>query len=312
MKRVLLTGGSGFLGSRVVRKLLAEEYSVALVLRPSSDSRRLNGLLEKCTVFTGDLSDIYLRREAIKDFSPKTVVHLAWEGVNSSNRNNVIQLKNIINSINLFNLSVELECEHFIGLGSQAEYGPISGRIVENTPCRPTTLYGTSKMAVYLALDRAAKSIGKNFSWMRLFSSYGPDDDPNWLIPYVIRSLLNGDLPKLTQAEQNWDYIFIDDVADAVVAVVKSLATGVFNIGSGRAYPLRKIIERARDMIDPNLPLGFGEIAYRADQVMHLESDISALFEATGWRPKTDLDLGLSKTIEWYKTQNDNQKNAKI
>lgn len=301
MKRVFVTGGAGFVGARVVHRLLEQGCEVALLLRETSDTRRLNGALEQCTVIRGDLTHIESLRGPLKKFAPEGVLHLAWEGVKGAERNNPVQLSNVSTSIALFRFTGDIGCASFVGLGSQAEYGLLSGRIDESAPTRPTTMYGAAKLAAGCLLERAAAAAGRPFSWLRLFSSYGPDDDPSWLIPYLIRTLLAGERPKLTKAEQVWDYIHVDDVADAIVAALQTQVSGIFNLGSAEARPLRKIVERIRDDIDPTLPLGFGEVDYRPDQVMHLESDIGALNAATGWAPRLSLEQGLADTIEWHR-----------
>ncbi len=300
MKRVLVTGGAGFVGARVVHRLVDQGYTVALLLRETSNTRRLQGVIERCTALRGDLSCLEALRAPLQSFAPEGVLHLAWEGVKGADRNHPMQLSNISTSIDLFRLTGEIGCASFVGLGSQAEYGPLSGRIDERAPTRPTTTYGATKLATGCVLERAAAAAGRPFAWLRLFSSYGPDDDPSWLIPYMIRTLLAGERPRLTKAEQIWDYIHVDDVAEAIVSALITGARGVFNLGSGEARPLRQIVELLRDTIDPALPLGFGEIEYRPDQVMHLESDISALRTATGWAPRISLEQGLAEVIAWH------------
>jgi nucleoside-diphosphate-sugar epimerase len=113
--------------------------------------------------------------------------------------------------------------------------------------------------------------------------------------------LLAGEKPALTKGEQMWDYIYVDDAAAAVMSLIDSNAVGVFNLGSGQAHPLRAIVTMIRDLINPVLPLGIGEIPYRPDQVMHLEADITALTRATAWRPKMSLAQGLQLTVNWYR-----------
>jgi UDP-glucose 4-epimerase len=301
MKRVLVTGGAGFVGARVVHRLVEEGSAVALLLRETSDTRRLQGVISRCTVLRGDLSRLEVLRAPLQAFAPEGVLHLAWGGVKGADRNHPMQLCNVSTSIDLFQLTGEIGCASFVGLGSQAEYGLLSGRIDERAPTRPTTTYGAAKLAIGCVLERAAAAAGRPFAWLRLFSSYGPDDDPSWLIPYMIRTLLSGERPKLTKAEQVWDYIHVDDVADAIVAALQTGARGIFNLGSGQARPLREIIERLRDAIDTASPLCFGEVEYRPDQVMHLESDIGALCAATGWKPRVRLEQGLAEVIAWHR-----------
>ena len=152
-------------------------------------------------------------------------------------------------------------------------------------------------------LERAGAASSRTFTWLRLFSCYGPDDNPLWLVPYLIARLLRGERPRLTAAEQVWDYLYVDDVATAVIGALDTGACGIFNLGSGEARPLREIIVKIRDAIDPALALGFGEVPYRPDQVMHLEADIGAFSAATGWRPTISLDQGIGATTAWHREE---------
>ena len=303
LNKILVTGGTGFVGARVVRQLVNEGRDLALLLRAASNTRRIDDLLGRCTVIRGDISQIEAASNALTRYSPEAVLHLAWEGVKGTDRDSPVQLRNVSGSIALFELTQALGCRHFVGLGSQAEYGLLFGRIDESAPTRPTTSYGAAKLACGLVLERVARASDRPFAWLRLFSCYGPDDDPSWVIPYVIGQLLGGERPALTKAEQTWDYLHVDDVASAVIAAMDAGARGFFNLGSGRARPLREIIMMIRDRIDPTLPLGFGELPYRPDQVMHLEADITALSGASAWRPAMSLENGIAQTVAWYQEE---------
>jgi UDP-glucose 4-epimerase len=301
ISRIFVTGATGFVGAEVVRQLVSDGRDVAILMRTSSDARRIEDLLSRCNVIYGDLENIEAIRNVLTDFSPEAVIHLGWNGVKGVDRNSPEQVDNIISSINLYKLTGQIGCRYFVGLGSQAEYGPLAGRIYENAPAHPTTCYGAAKLATGLVLDRSSVAIDRPFAWLRLFSSYGPDDDPSWLIPYLIKTLLAGEKPSLTKAEQIWDYVHVKDVAAGIIASVDAEICGVFNIGSGEGRPLYDIISMIRDAVNPSLPLGFGEVAYRPDQVMHLEADITALSLATGWRPAIPLELGIADTVNWYR-----------
>lgn len=302
MRRVLITGASGFVGAAVTRALVHQGKDVAVLLRPGSDAWRIAAEMSHLQVIRGNLREIDSIADSIRDFHPEAVIHLAWEGVKGSERNDRVQVDNVSSSIALYLLSESLGCGAFIGMGSQAEYGPATGRLDELAPTRPTTLYGAAKLATYLLLDRMASASSCHFAWLRLFSSYGPGDDPSWMLQYVARSLLRRENPALTPAEQIWDYIHVNDVADAVIATMNSGARGVFNLGSGVAYKLAYIIATLRDLIDPSLPLGFGDVPYRQDQVMHLEANIVRLTAATGWTPRVPLETGLREVVEWLRT----------
>ena len=300
--RVFLTGASGFVGSFFLRNLLdSGEHEVAVLLRTPDTASRIKDRLCDTQLIQGDLSNQGRFEAQVKNFKPDAFVHLAWNGVMGSDRNALYQWRNVPQTLELVEMASRVEAKHWIGLGSQAEYGPCQAKIDETTNTRPTTLYGVSKLAVCTLSERLCQEFGIRHAWLRLFSSYGPADNSDWLIPYLTRSLLARQKPSLTPAEQLWDYIYVEDVASAVRAVLDNHeATGIFNLGSGRALKLRSIIEKIRNLIGSDLPLGFGEIPYRSDQVMHLEADITRLKRVTGWVPSFDFDTAIEKTVDWY------------
>jgi UDP-glucose 4-epimerase len=303
-RRVAVTGCSGFVGSYAVEHLLRDaDRKVAAIVRPGADLWRLEPAARaRLTTITGDLAEPDSYRQALAAFAPDTVVHLAWEGVGPKERDAASQLRNIQSSIDLLNVASDVGARHWIGMGSQAEYGPHMASIRETDATRPTTLYGAAKLAVSHLARLSASQRQMRFVWLRVFSTYGPKDHPRWLIPYVTLRLLKGESPQLTEGRQNWDYMHVRDIASAVVATVdNSDAEGVYNLGSGRVVTVRRVVERIRDLIDPDRPIGFGALLYRPDQVMHLEADISRLLRATGWQPAIDLDHGLAETVAWYR-----------
>ena len=299
--RIFLTGASGFVGSFLLRNLLGKGHKVAVVLRTPETAWRIRDLISDTWLMQGDLGKLNTFETQLKDFQPTAFVHLAWNGVSGSDRNAPMQWRNVADTLELVEMASRVGAQHWIGLGSQAEYGPCQNRINETAPTKPTTLYGVSKLASCTLSERLCHELGIRHAWLRLFSSYGPRDNPNWLIPYLTRTLLARQKPSLTGAEQFWDYIYVEDVASAIQAVLETHeATGIFNLGSGYAPRLRTVIEKIRDSVDPSLPLGFGEVPYRPDQVMHLEADITRLIKLTGWLPKVEFSTGIEKTVDWF------------
>lgn len=301
--KILLTGGTGFLGAHLVRRLARENVRVGLLARPGGNRWRVEPLPPNAEILEGDLQNLPVAR--IKTFAPDALVHAAWHGVTNQHRNDVAQIAQNVNpTVSLQQLAQELGARVFIGLGSQAEYGPLNKKISETDLTEPSTLYGASKLAACHLTRQLCAQAGMRWAWLRVFSTYGPMEDPSWMIPYLIRTLLSGAAPKLTACEQKWDYLYGPDAADAIWSVLQSSAAqGVFNLGSGQAEPLLKVVETLRDAIDTKLPLGIGQVSYRPDQVMHLEADISRLNRATGWKPGTTLADGMRETVAWHRKQ---------
>ena len=301
--RCLVTGASGHLGSYLTRLLLSRGHEVIVFVRPQSDLWRISDVLSQTKLIRGDLSDIDRVTPQIMSVAPEVVFHLAWYGVTSEYRNEPNQINhNLIGSLGLLQAAQKSGCSCWIGMGSQAEYGPYNGTLREDLPTWPVTAYGVTKLCAGLLSRQLCEMAGIRYVWLRLLATYGPKDDVHHLIPTVILKLLAREKPSLTPGEQRWDYLYVEDAAEAIYSVaLKAKAQGVFNLGSGEAHTIRSIAERIRDMIDPELPLGFNEVPYRPDQVMHLQADISRLRQVAGWSPQVSLDEGLARTVTWFR-----------
>jgi len=301
--RCLVTGASGHVGAFLTKGLLARGCEVAVLVRPQSDLWRLADVLGRVAVLRGALGDLEETRAPMKAWAPETVFHLAWSGVTGAFRDDPAQITgNVTGSLALFEAARESGCRCWVGFGSQAEYGAVEGALREDLPPRPVTAYGVAKLCLGLMTEKLCAMTDVRFVWLRLLAAYGPMDDGRHLLPAVITQLLGGDRPALTPGEQRWDYLYIEDAIEAICRLaLETRARGVFNLGSGQARTVRSLVETARDLIDPALALGFGDVPYRPDQVMHLQADISKIVGATGWRPRTALEEGLRRTIEWHR-----------
>lgn len=301
--RTLVTGASGHLGSYLAKRLLREQWDVTALVRPESDLWRLEGALDRIRVVRADLADVSKAAPAIAQARPEVVFHLAWQGVTSAFRNDPQQFEaNVTGSLDLFAIVRAAGCQTWVGVGSQAEYGRQSGVLSEEMPLQPATAYGAAKVSIGSQIQTLSANAGIRYLWLRLLATYGPMDDERHVIPAVIRQLLMGESPRLTPGEQQWDYLFVEDAADALYrSAIAPEARGVYNLGSGESHSVRAILEHVRDLIDPALPLRFGELPYSPDQIMALQTSIDRLRRATGWSPATSLETGLARTVDWYK-----------
>ncbi len=304
--RYLVTGATGHLGAHLVRALLAQATPgtrIFVMVRPGGDLWRLADVVDQVEIITSDMDD--LNTGAITAARAETVFHLAWHNITAQNRDDTAHItRNITTTLNLFEAVRAAGCRCWVGVGSLAEYGPYPHTLTEDLHPQPITAYGTAKLCLGLLTARLCETAGMRHLWFRMTGTYGPMDQPQHLIPSVITQLLAGQKPALTLGEQQWDYLYITDAAAAIAqAAALPDATGIFNLGSGRAHSVRQIVEVLRDMIDPALPLGFGMLPYSPQQIMHLEADITRLRERTGWQPRISLEAGLQQTVAWHRAQ---------
>lgn len=298
--RVFITGATGFIGAHLAEALVRDRHDVALLLRSTSQSWRLDSVREKVTIIHGELGGEGDWREAVAAFAPDAIAHMAWRGVGGADRNSPIQAENVLDAVDLVQLAVHVGAKAFVGAGSQAEYGPYQRVISESDQTNPTTLYGMAKRAAGEMCGLLAAEKGLRFTWLRIFSTYGPKDADYWLIPSFIRTLRSGQRMALTKAEQRWGFLHVRDAADAFkLAVTSDKAHGLYNVGSPDAPLLRDTMQTLRSLVNPAAELGFGDVPYRPDQVMVLQADVARLTRL-GWAPKVTLEDGLAETVRWY------------
>ena len=134
--------------------------------------------------------------------------------------------------------------------------------------------------------------------WVRILSVYGPNDGENSLISYLIREFKAGNSPHLTKCEQMWDYLYADDAADAILAVVENGKEGkAYPLGSGNGRRLSEYVEDIKNAINPTIEVQFGAKEYYPHQPMHLVADISELTKDTRWKPDYSFNDGLKRLV---------------
>jgi nucleoside-diphosphate-sugar epimerase len=302
ISQAFVTGGTGFVGSHLVRHLVESGDRVAVLLRPESDPWRIADVMDQVECVVGRLSEPAGLAEALSRCKPDVVYHLGWSDSTPSSRDDRLrQQTNVADAASLVQLAADAGVTTWVGLGSQAEYGPTRDVLDESTHTRPTTEYGAAKLeAGRLTRDLCApKSI--RHVWLRLVTAYGPADHPAYFIPHVILSLLRGRRPALTEGSQPGDFLNVTDACNAVrIAALTDSCAGSYVLASGDHRAVREVALTIRDMIDPRLEIGLGDVV--PDRApFGLRGDPTALENATGWSPKISLESGLARSVDWYR-----------
>lgn len=305
IKKVMITGASGPLGSMLIRECIRNGVRVLAIVRPDSSKKGNIPVHDLVRIAECDITQIDKLPAYIQE-TYDVCFHLAWTHTKDEGRNNpFLQEENILATLKAALCAKELGCKVFIGTGSQAEYGVLNRKIDETTGEKPDTLYGIAKLAAgRLALEYCRQN-GMRCNWVRIFSVYGPYENDCVFTAYVIRTLLRGEEPALTPCEQIWDYLYSEDAVHALWLVAeRSKSSGIYCLGSGVARSIKEYALIIRNNINPNIPLGIGQKPYSKNQVMHLEADISKLKADTGFTPRFSFEEGIVKTIAWYRGEN--------
>jgi len=303
MKKVVITGATCMLGLSLIDECISKKNHVLAVIRGNTKRRGLLPKSEYVTVYECDLSELHSAE--YDDFGFDAFYHFAWDTSIDNGRDNGrnivdTQYANIGYALDAIRFAHKLGCRKFIGIGSQAEYGRVSGSITTNTKIAPENAYGISKYATGKLSSILAEQLGIGFIWTRIFAVYGIHDSLSTMIMYCIDSLLKGEKPVLTKCEQQWDYLNTRDAATALYLLgEKGNNMAVYNIGSGVTRPLSQYVYAIRDAIDPALPIGIGEREYAHKQVMHLCADIADLKADTGFEPSVSFEEGIKEIIRW-------------
>lgn len=302
IKSAVITGPTGAIGTALCKELAERDIIVFPVCRPGSPRMAVLPRHNNLYPLECDIGDLKRLPELLPD-GADAFFHFAWTHTIGPRRNDLsAQIRNIQYTLDAVQAAKELGCTVFLGAGSQAEYGTPGCALRPDTPCFPKTGYGMAKLCAGQMSRMRCEQLGIDPVWVRVLSVYGPADGSGTMISSVIRQLLAGKKPALTEARQQWDYLYSGDAARAFYLLAQRGVSGhIYPLGSGNAVPLREYLLQLRSCIDPALPLGFGEIPYGPDQIMYLRADLSALREDTGFVPEISFSEGIRRTIQFYK-----------
>ncbi len=286
-QRVLITGGSGFVGRHAIPLLQERGYDVHAPTRAEMD------VLDHASV-----------TRAVREIRPTHVLHCAWiatPGVYQESPQNEMW-KDC--SLHLFREAVEHGARRIVGVGSCFEYAwPDTPCIEDTTPTDDaSTFYGRCKNVCRKELMALADERDVSAAWGRIFFLYGPGEPEKKLIASVILSLLRGETAQCTHGRQIRDFSYVKDVAGGFASLLESDVRGAVNVASGESITVKELISTVARLIGAEDRVAFGAREAPPNEPPVIAADVAKL-RSTGWTRRYSHEEGLREAIEWWKAR---------
>lgn len=289
MKKCIVTGAAGFTGCNLVERLLAAGYFVYCVVRENSaHNKRLENLANVQLVYA-DLAEYKNLHQQIQE-PCEMFFHLAWQG--GSRYDFAAQYQNVEDTLGVLEAAKKIGCKRFVCTGSQAEYGSQKGLITEETCPQPIDAYGSAKLAACILTRQRAMDLGIEWIWGRIFSLYGKYEAETRMLPALVKSLReNKDFQMATDGRQNWDYLYVSDGAEALIALLEKGKTGeIYNIAHGNYRMMREFVGLVEKFVGNTACVVYDETNI---SLYSLQPSSEKLKRDTGWLPQVEFCSGL-------------------
>jgi UDP-glucose 4-epimerase len=305
MPKVLITGASGFVGNNLARFLVKQNHEVHLLLREECANWRLQDMGDDVRVHRVDLRDRDGVHRTLKALKPRWVFHLAAHGAYSFQTDDeTILMTNVMGTVNLIRAALDAGVEVFVNTGSSSEYGFKNHPPREDEPIQPNSHYAVAKAAGTLFCGYTARATGTRIPTLRLYSVYGPYEDPTRLMPTIILKGMEDRLPPLVNPEVSRDFVYVDDVVRAYLLAATAgnqEPDAVYNVGTGKQTSIRTVVDTARQVLEISEEPQWASMPDRIWDTDTWVCDNSLISEKLDWRPEVSLSEGFARMVDWFK-----------
>jgi len=308
-RKVLVTGGTGFIGRHLVRRLLGCGADITLLARPAHAQDLAAELSGKICVLPGALDDPATLGPVVAEANPQIIIHLGGysDPARDLSRSEQAMTVNLMATMALAQAAMDAGVEAFVTTGTSEEYGHQAVPFHEDLPMKPLSPYSASKAAVTLWLGMLHDTHGFPAVMIRPFLCYGPGQTPPKLVPSAILAALAGQDFPMTSGQQTRELTYVDDLVDGLLtAALNPAARGrVLNLGSGQEHTALDIVERIFALSGSSGRPRPGTVTERASEMNRVLAETERAAKVLGWQATTQLETGLRETIGWARRHGD-------
>ncbi|MCL2500902.1 MAG: NAD-dependent epimerase/dehydratase family protein [Defluviitaleaceae bacterium] len=302
MNRVVITGANGFIGSAVVDLLISNNVSVVAMDMPGRNNNLpISPLVDFVPMDIADISPLLGLLKGYNDFD--AFLHFAWTGSAGPERSDIqLQLNNVKWTTDCIRLCADINCKRFVCAGSIMENEVIAAAFTQG--CRPATpfIYGSGKLAAHAMSKPLAAELGVDLLWAQITNAYGVGERSPRFINTTLRKIMANEPLQFTSGTQNYDFVYIDDIAKAFAAIAeRGVPFSEYIIGSSHAKPLREFILQIKQTLAPDRDFIFGDVPFTGINLPLSAFDASLLEKDTGFKASISFPQGIVKTYNWLK-----------
>ena len=299
IRKAIVSGANGFLGSHAVKYLLAKGVSVTALCRNGRAERLPQS--DNLTICQFDLSKAAENLQMIDCDEYDVFFHFAWQGIAGNDRyDTILQMNNVQWTVETMRAAAKIGCKRFVCAGSIMEREALSLVSTQGCSSDKGSIYGGSKLLAHIMCKALAEEVGIELVWGLITNAYGPGEESPRLINTTLRKCINGCVPQFTSGTQNYDFVYIDDVARAFYLLAHNGRNmHEYVIGSSKARPLREFLLELQRTAAPGLEFSFGDVTFKGVGLTLEQLSCAETERHTGFTAKISFAEGIRRTKDW-------------
>ena len=300
MKKVIVSGANGFVGGALVKELVKNNIEViALDMEGHNNNLPDSDLV---TFYPFALDNVVALKDVLKDRDCDTFYHFAWAGsAGEARANTSLQLQNTQWTVDCLRLAKDLGCERFVNAGSIMELETIKAVFKAGNKPGLGYIYGSGKLVAHAMCKSVAANIGIDLVWAMITNAYGVGERSPRMVNTTIQKCIRGEAPQFTAGTQNYDFVYIDDVARAFRLIGQNGKPFCeYLIGSSTAKPLKEFLLEMKAAIAPDLDFIFGDVPFTGVNQPLEDFDCSITERDTGFKAEVSFGEGCRRTRDWW------------